>query len=143
MSDGFRVKMPAATLAASDVMLPRVASQRSDPRSVSRVPAAEMSRPRVVLLLGTMLLGVLGGAALLLAVVIEVPTTARADSVTENEAIARRFYATVNDAVRTGDLSLLDQVAVRTTDQIPDSAETGCDVHCRVSALHRLAPDVR
>ena len=124
-------------------MLPRVASQRSDPRSVSRVPATEMSRPRVVLLLGTVLLAVLGGAALLLAVVIEVPATARADSATENEAIARRFYATVNDAVRTGDLSLLDQVTVTNTDHLPDSAGTGCDLHCRVSALHRLAPDVR
>src|SRR3954469_9983755 len=134
--------MPAATLAASDLMLPRVASYASDPRSVSRVSATEMSRPRVILLLGTLLLGVLGGAALLLAVVIDVPGTARADSVTENEAIARRFYATVNDAVRTGDLSLLDQV-VRTRDHSPDTAGTGCDVHCRVSALHRLAPDVR
>ncbi len=94
-----------------------------------------MSWPRIVLLLGTMLLGVLGGTALLLAVAIEIPATARADSVAENAAIARRFYAAVNDAVRTGDLSLLDQVA--------DTTGTGCDVRCRVSALHRLAPDVR
>jgi len=69
--------------------------------------------------------------------------TARADSVTENEAIARRFYAAVNDAVRTGDLSLLDQVTVRNTDLMPDTAGSICDVRCRVSALHRLAPDVR
>jgi predicted ester cyclase len=124
-------------------MLPGVASHVSDPRSVSRVPSTEKSRPRVILLLGTVLLGVLGGAALLLAAVIEVPTTARADSVTENEAIARRFYAAVNDAVRTGDLSLLDQVTVTNPDHLLDTARTGCDVHCRVSALHRLAPDVR
>jgi hypothetical protein len=94
-----------------------------------------MSWRRMVLLLGTILLGVLGGTALLLAVVIEVPATARADFVAENEAIARRFYAAVNDAVRTGDLALLDHVA--------DTAGTGCNLRCRVSALHRLAPDVR
>jgi mannose-6-phosphate isomerase-like protein (cupin superfamily) len=82
-----------------------------------------------------MLLGIFGGTALLLAVVMEVPATARADSVAENKVIASRFYAAVNDAVRTGDLSLLDHVA--------DTAGTGCDVRCRVSALHRLAPDVR
>jgi len=69
--------------------------------------------------------------------------TAHADSITENEAIARRFYAAVNDAVRTGDLSLLDQVTVRNTDLMPDTAGSICDVRCRVSALHRLAPDVR
>ena len=73
MSDGYQDWMPAVAPAASDLMLPRVASPGLDPRSVSGVPAAEMSRPRVVLLLGTVLLGVLGGAALLLAVVIQVP----------------------------------------------------------------------
>jgi predicted ester cyclase len=102
-----------------------------------------MGRLRTVLLLGAALLGVLAGTALLLAVVIEVPASVRADSVAENEAIARRFYAAVNDAVRTGDLSLLDQVMVRNADHMLDTAGTGCDVRCRVSALHRLAPDVR
>jgi predicted ester cyclase len=135
--------MPAATPASSDLMLPRVASQRLDPRSVGSAPATEMNRLRMILLLGAALLGVLGGTALLLAVVTEVPATARSDSVAENEAIARRFYAAVNDAVRTGDLSLLDHVMVAHTDHMPDTVETVCEVRCRVSALHRLAPDVR
>jgi quercetin dioxygenase-like cupin family protein/predicted ester cyclase len=97
----------------------------------------------MVLLLVTVLFGVFGGAAILLALVTETPATARSDSGSEIEAIARRFYAAVNDAVRTGDLSLLDHVAVTNTDHMPDTAGTGCDVHCRVGALHRLAPDVR
>ena len=79
----------------------------------------------MVLLLGTVLLVVLGGAALLLAVVIEVPATAQSDSGAENEAIARRFYAAVNDAVRTGDLSLLDHVAVTDTEYMPGVMGTG------------------
>ena len=143
MLAGHQSWMPAATPAASDLRRARVPSQVSHPRSVSRAPAIEMSRLRTVLLLGTALLGVLAGTALLLSVVIEVPATVRADSFAENEAIARRFYATVNDAVRTGDLSLLDQVTVRNTDPMSATAGTRCDVRCRVSALHQLAPDVR
>ncbi|HZA92884.1 MAG TPA: ester cyclase, partial [Gemmatimonadales bacterium] len=95
------------------------------------------------MLLGTVLLGVFGGAALFLAVAIEVPETARADAGAANEEIVRRFYAAVNDAVRTGDLSLLDHVAVTKKDQMPGAAGIECDVRCRVSALHRLDPDVR
>jgi hypothetical protein len=135
MSDGRQDRMRTATSASSDLMLPRVVSQGSAPRSVGRVPKAETSRLRMVLLLGTALLGVIGGAALLLAMVTEVPAAPRSDSVAENEAIARRFYAAVNDAVRTGDLALLDPM--------PDMAGAECDLRCRVIALHRLASDVR
>jgi predicted ester cyclase len=95
------------------------------------------------MLLGTLLLALLGGGALLLALITDVPATARSDSVAEQEAIVRRFYAAVNDAVRTGDLSLLDDVAVTHTDRMPGAAGTRCDLRCRVSALHRLDPDVR
>jgi predicted ester cyclase len=95
------------------------------------------------MLLGTLLLALLGGGALLLALITDVPATASSDSVAEQEAIVRRFYAAVNDAVRTGDLSLLDDVAVTHTDRMPGAAGTRCDLRCRVSALHRLDPDVR
>jgi predicted ester cyclase len=105
------------------------------------MPAAE-GAPRKVLLLGTALLVVLGATALLFAVVLEAPATARSNPGAENEAIVRQFYAAVNEAVRTGDLSLLDQVATDEDDR-SGVAGTGCDLRCRVSALHRLDPDVR
>ena len=76
------------------------------------------------------------GAALFLAVAIEVPETARADSGAEDEEIVRRFYAAVNDAVRTGDLSLLDHVAVTKKDHMPGAAGIECDVRCRKRPQH-------
>ena len=95
------------------------------------------------LLLGTLILFVLGGTALFLAVMIDAPATARANTGSENEAIARRFYAAINYAVRTGDLSLLDHVAETDGNGTQTAADIHCDLRCRVGALHRLAPDVR
>jgi len=76
-----------------------------DPRSVHRLHAPEKARQRTVLLLGTVLFVVLGVSALLWTIVIDAPATAQSNPGAENEAIARRFYDAVNDAVRTGDLS--------------------------------------
>ena len=135
--------MHAATQAPPNLRASRGTVQSPDPRSIHRLRAAGKTWQGTVLLLGTVLLGVLGGAALFLAVAIEVPETARADAGAENEEIVRRFYAAVNDAVRTGDLSLLDHVAVTKKDHMPGAAGIECDVRCRASALHRLDPDVR
>ncbi len=114
-----------------------------NPRSISRLYAAGKTRQRTILLLGTVLFVLLGGTALLFAAVAEAPATAQSDPGAENEAITRQFYAAVNDAVRTGDLSLLDHVAPSDRDDIPGVTGSGCDLRCRISALHRLDPDVR
>ena len=96
----------------------------------------------MILLLGTVLFVVLGVAALLFAVAMDMPATVRSAPGAVNEAIARRFYAAVNDAVRTGDLSLLDQVAMTDIQTHMSGAEgPGCDLRCRVSALHQLDSD--
>ena len=70
----------------------------------------------MILLLGTVLFVVLGVSALVWTIVIDAPAAAQSNPGAENEAIARRFYDAVNDAVRTGDLSLLDHVAVTDSD---------------------------
>ena len=93
--------------------------------------------------LSALILAILGSAALL-AFTLGVPAIASPSAGAEEEAVARQFYAAINDAVRTGDLSLLDRVAAGIDrDDVQGAAETGCDLRCRVSALHRLAPDVR
>jgi predicted ester cyclase len=97
----------------------------------------------MILLLGTVLFVVLGVAALLFAVAMDMPATVRSAPGAVNEAIARRFYDAVNDAVRTGDLSFLDHVAVMNAEHLPGAVGPGCDLHCRVSALHQLDPALR
>jgi len=97
----------------------------------------------MILLLGTVLFVVLGVASLLFAVAMDMPATARSAPGAVNEAIVRRFYDAVNDAVRTGDLSPLDHVAVTNSEQMSGVTGTGCDLRCRVSALHQLAPGLR
>jgi predicted ester cyclase len=94
----------------------------------------------MILLFGTVLFVVLGVAALLFAVAMDMPATVRSAPGAVNEAIARRFYEAVNDVVRTGDLSLLDHVAA---DHMAGAEGTGCDLRCRVSALHQLDPALR
>ena len=97
----------------------------------------------MVLLLGTVLFVVLGVSALVWTFVIDAPATAQSNPGAENEAIARRFYDAVNHAVRTGDLSLLDHVAVTNSEHRPGVVGTGCDLRCRVSALHQRDPGLR
>jgi predicted ester cyclase len=97
----------------------------------------------MILLLGTVLFVFLGVSALVWAIVIDAPVAAQSNPGAENEAIARRFYDVVNDAVRTGDLSLLDHVVVTNSEQMPAAVGTGCDLRCRVSALHHLDPGLR
>jgi predicted ester cyclase len=97
----------------------------------------------MILLLGTVLFVALGVAALLFAVTMDIPTTVRSAPGAVNEAIARRFYDAVNDAVRTGDLSFLDHVAMTNTDHMAGAEGTECDLRCRVSALHQLDSTLR
>ena len=140
-TDGRRVAIRAATHAPLDLrpLWP------GDPRSVAISPlgwhAVEGTPRRTILLLGTVLFVVLGVAALLFAVAMDMPVTARSAPGAVNEAIARRFYDAVNDAVLTGELSFLDQMAVTNTDRMTRAEGTGCDLRCRVSALHQLDPD--
>ncbi len=143
MSAGHRGAMHTATQALPDLIPSRGTIQAPDPRLVHDLHAAGKSRQGMVLLLGTVLLVVLGVTALLFAVVTDAPAMARSNPGAQNEEIARQFYAAVNDAVRTGDLSLLDHVVVPDKDDISGAAGMACDLRCRVGALHRLDPDVR
>ena len=138
-----RVTIRAATHAPSDLAPPRPADPRSVPISAIGWHTAEGTPRRMILLLGTVLFVVLGVAALLFAVAMDMPATVRSAPGAVNEAIARRFYDAVNDAVRTGDLSFLDHVAVMNAEHLPGAVGPGCDLHCRVSALHQLDPALR
>ena len=138
-----RVTIRAATHAPSDLAPPRPADPRSVPISAIGWHTAEGTPRRMILLLGTVLFVVLGVAALLFAVAMDMPATVRSAPGAVNEAIARRFYDAVNDAVRTGDLSFLDHVAVMNAEHLPGAVGPRCDLHCRVSALHQLDPALR
>jgi len=100
-----QVAIGAATHAPPDLRPLWPADPRSVPISGSSWQAAERTPRRMILLLGTVLCVVLGVAALLFAVAMDIPATVQSAPGTVNEAIARRFYDAVNDAVRTGDLS--------------------------------------
>jgi predicted ester cyclase len=100
--------------------------------------------PRPFLLLWALLLTGLGATTLILAVVVDGPATAGSTHFAEGEVIVRRYYAAINDAIRTGDLTLLDGIATATESEIgTDAAPAGCGMRCRVAALHRLAPEMR
>src|SRR5215217_8420210 len=137
------VVIRAATHTPPDLSPLRLADRGSVPTSVLSWHLAETTPRRMILLLGTVLFVVLGVAALLFAVAMDMPATVRSAPGAVNEAIARRFYDAVNDAVRTGDLSLLDHVAMMNAEHIADAVGTGCDLRCRVSALHQLDPALR
>ena len=138
-----RVAIRAATHTPPDLSPLRLADRGSVPTSVLSWHPAETTPRRMILLLGTVLFVVLGVAALLFAVAMDMPATVRSAPGAVNEAIARRFYDAVNDAVRTGDLSFLDHMAVTNTDHMAGEEGTGCDLRCRVSALHQLDPALR
>jgi hypothetical protein len=119
-----------------------VSSNCQQPLRPSTDSARCGSPPR--LLLGALLFTLLAAAAFALALVIEVPATASPILGADGEVIARRYYAAINEAIRTGDLSLLDGVAAPGADeQRSDAMAAGCDLRCRVAALYRLAPDAQ
>jgi predicted ester cyclase len=140
--DRHRGTIRAATHAPPDLRPLRLGNQGLVPASVLSQHAAETLPRRMILLLGTVLFVALGVIALFFAVVFETPAATLSAPGAVNEAIARQFYAAVNDAVRTGDLSLLDQVAMTDNDDLSDVKGPGCDLRCRVSALHQLDPDL-
>ena len=115
----------------------------SEPQTFRHLPADGGPTPRTITLLTAVVFACIGATAIYLAIVIDAPATARADTGSENEAIARRFYAAINYAVRTGDLPLLERVAEIDANGTQASTEMHCDLRCRVGALHRLAPGVR
>ena len=87
----------------------RSAGQRCERWPTGRPASADWT-PRTFLLLGTFILASLGATALLVAFMLEGTAFARASSGVDGEAVARRFYTAINDAVRTGDLSHLMNV---------------------------------
>jgi predicted ester cyclase len=107
------------------------------------IHVAGKTRQGTIVLLGAVLFVVLGITALLFAILLDEPATAQSNPSAENEAITREFYAAVNHALRTGDLTLLDHVFVTDEDDVTGAVGTTCDLRCRVGALHRLDPDVR
>ena len=143
MLAGRRSGIHAATQAPPNVNPSPGTVQSPDLRSVQRVYSAGKTRQRTVLLLGTVLFVVLGVSALLWAIVIDVRATAQSNPEAVNEVIARQFYAAINDAVRTGDLSRLDPVVPAGIGDAASVAGSGCDLRCRVSTLHQLDPGLR
>jgi predicted ester cyclase len=141
-SESRRDTIRAANHAPPDLRPRWLADPGSAPISATSRHAERTPRP-MTLLLGTVLFVVLGVSALVWTIVIDAPATAQSNPGAENEAIARRFYDAVNDAVRTGDLSLLGNVAVIDSEHMPGVMGTGCDLRCRVSALHHLDPGLR
>ena len=96
------------------------------------------------MLVGTLLLAGLGVTALLFAFAFDAPAIANPDFGAGGETIARRYYTAINEAIGTGDLALLDSVmVVDDGDQDLGTLVAGCDLRCRIVALHRLAPDAR
>ncbi len=96
------------------------------------------------MLAGTLLLAGLGVTALLFAFAFDAPAIANPTFGAGGEAIARRYYTAINEAIGAGDLALLDSVMEGGGgDRGPGTLAAGCALHCRVAALHRLAPDMR
>ncbi len=96
------------------------------------------------MLVGTLLLAGLGVTAILFAFAFDAPATANPTFGAGGETIARRHYTAINEAIATGDLAPLDSIMEDGGgNRGPDTLVAGCDLHCRVAALHRLAPDMR
>jgi hypothetical protein len=97
---------------------------------------------RLVPLVTALIFAGLGAPTLLLGIVAEAP--ARAGVGGDREAVVHRFYAAINEAVRTGDMALLERVvAVESLAAAPaDGGSSQCSLRCRVAALHQLAPQL-
>jgi predicted ester cyclase len=84
-----------------------------------------------------------GTCAVILALVLDLPALPGADASSDEEVTVRRYYAGINEAVRTGNLSLLDSVLAEEREGEPTTGSSPCPIRCQVATLHRLAPQSR
>src|SRR4051812_14388821 len=116
----------------SSVQVPRPAHVQAGTSPPCRPREAGSSTFRRLMFVGSWIVTLLGAAALLLAFVWDAlaidPSLDRAHV----RSVVSQYYAQINEAIRTGDLSLLDSVAALDRGGLNGVVGPACELRCRV-----------